>query len=303
MAKSPPSFELYYNDWIGGTYHLSHKARDCYLSLLIYQWQNSSIPDEKMLLMNVCRITDQGDWDLIWREISDKFEPLDDSRRGNARMDRDRIINTERWRRNVEANESRRRKATGNNNAASKTDDRTDNRQTTARSKTVDWKGEGGKGKREGENGTVDKQRSLKAERTATGFDEFWNAVHFKRGKQAAKKAYIVACRQVAVDRDISAIEAGEFITGQMRRFAATPESRPRDITPIHPTTWLNQGRYDDEDTVQPAITKPELSVEDRFRQWRDAYVKKARAAGAGEDVIDETIKRAAARAGVSVEL
>lgn len=101
MAKAPPSFDFYYNDWIGGTYHLSHVAASCYLRLLIYQFQNGSIPDRKLTLMTVCAIPNQVEWDSIWEEIKDKFEPLDDARRGNPKMDEVRRRTIHRWETNV----------------------------------------------------------------------------------------------------------------------------------------------------------------------------------------------------------
>ncbi len=74
MPKAPPSFDSFYNDWFAGTAHLDHVARDCFLSLLIYQWQNGEIPKEPLLRMNLCRIIDVGQWERIWRHIEDKFE-------------------------------------------------------------------------------------------------------------------------------------------------------------------------------------------------------------------------------------
>ena len=102
MAKAPPSFDFFYNDWMGGTYHLSHVARACYLDLIIYQFQNGQIPDRKLAMMNVCRVADQGQWDAIWLEIADKFEPLDDTRRGNQKIDEVRQKSIKRWRANKE---------------------------------------------------------------------------------------------------------------------------------------------------------------------------------------------------------
>ena len=97
MAKAPPSFDFYYNDWIGGTKHLSHVARSCYLDLLMFQFQNGAIPERKLAMMQLCGITDQGQWDSIWDEIKDKFEPIDDARRGNVKMDETREKAIRRW--------------------------------------------------------------------------------------------------------------------------------------------------------------------------------------------------------------
>ncbi len=78
-------------------------------------------------------------------------------------------------------------------------------------------------------------------------FDDFWKMVHKRVGKQAAKRAFEKAVALVATDRNISKDEAATAIIKAMRVFATSPASRPADHTPIHPATWLNQGRYDDD--------------------------------------------------------
>ena len=94
MAKSPPSFDFYFNDWIGGTRRMNHVQRACYLELLIDQWQNGSIPDSHEERMRVCGITSPDEWRGIWERIGEKFEYLDDEHGQrvlvNPRMARDR---------------------------------------------------------------------------------------------------------------------------------------------------------------------------------------------------------------------
>lgn len=106
MAKAPPCFDFYYNDWIGGTRHLSLEEKACYLELLIYQWQNGHIPREPLQRMELCGITDVGSWERIWRHLEDKFECLGTHENtpllGNARMDADRDKCIRRWKSNVE---------------------------------------------------------------------------------------------------------------------------------------------------------------------------------------------------------
>lgn len=76
MAKAPPSFDFYYNDWLGGTAAFSNVEYACYHRLLIYQWQNGHIPVKKVQRMNLCQIIDVGQWDGIWETISEKFESV-----------------------------------------------------------------------------------------------------------------------------------------------------------------------------------------------------------------------------------
>jgi len=77
-------------------------------------------------------------------------------------------------------------------------------------------------------------------------FDEFWECVHLKVGKRAAEKAFDRAVIHVRKEQRVTASAAESSIITAMKRFAASSEASPKDRTAIHPTTWLNQGRYDD---------------------------------------------------------
>lgn len=81
-------------------------------------------------------------------------------------------------------------------------------------------------------------------------FDAFWQAVHLKKGKHAASKAFAKAVERKAKDDDVTQRDASHAIIEAMRAFASSPESTPIDHSPIHPATWLNQGRYDDDQTT-----------------------------------------------------
>lgn len=85
---------------------------------------------------------------------------------------------------------------------------------------------------------------------TSASFDAFWQSVHIKTGKRAAEKAHARAVRAVAADRNLTPPEAAAYILERMKAFARTPQATPKDHSPIHPATWLNQGRYDDDPTA-----------------------------------------------------
>lgn len=114
MAKSPPSFDFYFNDWIGGVQDLSAEDERHYLRLLIYQWQNGYIPKSKIVQMNVCGIVDTGRWDAIWMRIQHKFVPINDPNDDSnviwvqMRMHKDRELAIPKWLCNVELREKRR---------------------------------------------------------------------------------------------------------------------------------------------------------------------------------------------------
>lgn len=77
-------------------------------------------------------------------------------------------------------------------------------------------------------------------------FDRFWSVVHQKVGKDAARREFDRAVKRKSKQM-LSRGDAVEHIIGSMSEFARSPAARPRDHTPIHPATWLSQGRYDDD--------------------------------------------------------
>ena len=78
-------------------------------------------------------------------------------------------------------------------------------------------------------------------------FGAFWQSVHLKTGKEAARRAHAKAVERVAVERGTFAADAAAYILERMQAFAGTPRANPPDRTAIHPATWLNQGCYDDD--------------------------------------------------------
>lgn len=83
------------------------------------------------------------------------------------------------------------------------------------------------------------------------GFARFWEAYPNKVGKAAAEKAYAAACRKIDGPDPPSLILAGVERARSSRSWI--------DGYIPHPTTWLNQGRWDD----QPAEIIP-ITAESR---------------------------------------
>ena len=98
----------------------------------------------------------------------------------------------------------------------------------------------------------TDTNANAKSHGASKNFDEFWTVVHQKIGKRAAERAFARAVVHLGSSALIAGRdEAAGKIIEAMRLFALTPDSKPKDRTAIHPTTWLNQGRYLDE--VEPS--------------------------------------------------
>lgn len=93
---------------------------------------------------------------------------------------------------------------------------------------------------------------------TERAFEQFWESVHIKTGKRDAEKSHARAVKAVAVERKIPPQEAAAYILDRMQAFAKSPRAHPKDISPIHPSTWLNQGRYDDDPETWQARPTPD---------------------------------------------
>lgn len=89
----------------------------------------------------------------------------------------------------------------------------------------------------------IEKEKDKKIK---TSFDLFWEAYPRKVGKQAAAKAF--AKVKVPVDKLIAAVEA-------QKRSKDWQKDGGQYIP--HPTTWLNQGRWEDE-VEAAAVAEPE---------------------------------------------
>lgn len=78
-------------------------------------------------------------------------------------------------------------------------------------------------------------------------FDQFWEVVPRKVGKKAAQKAFRIALKDVDADQIIAAMTA-------YARKVVSEKIEPQFI--CHPSTWLNEGRWDDVEAARPAVSE-----------------------------------------------
>lgn len=97
-------------------------------------------------------------------------------------------------------------------------------------------------------------------------FVEFWSAYPRKVGKRAALKAWVKACDAVAADRDIDLVDARALVLEKCILFSKSEKGQSGKFCP-YPTTWLNQGRYDD-DPVEWGVN-PIRTIEEITEDWR----------------------------------
>lgn len=98
------------------------------------------------------------------------------------------------------------------------------------------------------------KETTLAQDRLEPAFSEFWKAYPRKVGKVAAKIAFTKAWRALEASG-----EPTDILTG-VALFAKDPNKPSKEFLP-HPSTWLNEGRWDDEPYPEREKTKEELEA------------------------------------------
>lgn len=78
------------------------------------------------------------------------------------------------------------------------------------------------------------------------GFEEWWSAYPRKVGRSKAKTAYAKAVREIASRNGNDLAAAADKLLSTTRTFAESDTGQAGQYCP-HPTTWLSQGRYDDD--------------------------------------------------------
>jgi len=96
-----------------------------------------------------------------------------------------------------------------------------------------------------------------------SAFDSFWEAVPRKVGKKAAMTAFKAAVKSVKA----------EVLIAEMERYAKKVEAdrtEPRFI--VHPTTWLQQGRWEDEPDKEVALRRPPPGHRDWLPESKEEF-------------------------------
>jgi len=88
-------------------------------------------------------------------------------------------------------------------------------------------------------------------------FDDWWKVYPRQEAKAKAYVAWKKAGAAIKGARKVDSQEAAAWLLERTRVYAASPRATQSDPEKIpHPTTWLNQGRYDDADAAwQTALT------------------------------------------------
>jgi hypothetical protein len=118
-------------------------------------------------------------------------------------------------------------------------------------------------------------------------FSEFWKAYPRKVGKVAAHKAFMKAWTGL----EAAGGEPGDILTG-VALLAADPNKPSKEFLP-HPSTWLNEGRWDDEPYPEREKTKEELEAirAEQYRRRREADLAEAAQRRAEAKALEERLK------------
>ena len=82
--------------------------------------------------------------------------------------------------------------------------------------------------------------------KTTDDFVKWWLAYPRKVGKKAAFQKWLIAIKEISDERDASISDATDWLLERTQLFADSDKGRSGEFCP-YPTTWLSQGRYDDD--------------------------------------------------------
>jgi len=256
MSKDP-AFPFYASDWLGSTKRavLTPAQRGAYIDLLCHQWgdKTCSLEDDDQLLAALSGLN-EGWFNGGSAMLRKCFPPHPDlvGRIANPRLlelraERDRWVEKSRegGRKSGLARKKRQRKG-GSTTAPTNGQPKGNTPSPSPSPNKTPYSPPGDNG----------------------AFDRFWSVVHLKTGKEAARTAFAKAV--VRVRKEGKRSDPVAYICDRMEAFAKTPKAHPTEHTPVHPSRWLNEGRYDDGDEAW----EENHSVERHDRPWTEPKQK-----------------------------
>lgn len=231
MSADTQWMPLYIGDYLGDTMHLSGPEHGAYLLLLMHSWRAGPLPKDSSSLASIAR-TELPAWRRMEAKILAFFE---DTGGGfvQGRLERER----QRQQGKVE-----QRRAAGRASAVARSSQREVNDRSTTVAPPLEQKGrdlepdlEPEKEERPNPSGSPSPRAAARpsSEVVDRDFEDFWQAYPRKVGKEAARRAWVVAIKRAPVAQIAAGLNAAKW-----------PDDR--QFIP-HPATWLNQGRWQDE--------------------------------------------------------
>lgn len=225
--SAPPFMPLYVGDYLADTTHLTCTEHGAYILLLMAMWRGGgSLPDDPSKLARFARCT-TGQWARMSATILDFFEQ-EDGRIVQRRLAREMTKHS------VAVERQRQLSSNGGKAKALKT-----NKPDLPHGTFSECQPEP-EPEPELEKKVVSKPKGFSPQ-----FAQFWSAYPNKVGKVKAEAAYTKALARAS-----GPDPPGELLSGLER--AKVSDQWRRGYIP-HPSTWLNEGRWEDEpSTVIP---------------------------------------------------
>lgn len=263
---SAPFMQLYVADYLGDTRHLTTEQHGAYLLLLMTMWRaDGRLPNDDKKLARIASCTPSR-WAKIRDEVMEFFV-VEGDEITNQRLTFELKKASEKSIKRAEAGtKGGRTKSLKSNNLAkanaSRLPKHSSEPDTTVTNVPV----------------VLERAKPARAE-IASGFLTFWTVYPKKVGKDAAARAFSKAMARIDDAEPLAVILAG------VER-ALPGWDEPKFIP--HPSTWLNEGRWEDE-APTPAKPRPERPANDRPDRFT-AKQSNYDAAFAGADWADQVL-------------
>jgi uncharacterized protein YdaU (DUF1376 family) len=254
MSRTKIWMPLYVADYLADTTRLSTEQHGAYLLLIMDYWRNGPLPDDDKTLAKITKLSLRS-WRLnrtfiaplfsigggVWRHKRIDQELAEAAQNAARHEDRARAAAEKRWERH------RARHATSNatsiaqallEECPSPSPSPSPLKKESQTPPTALFPGV-----EPALDGPVDV--AIKGIAYPEAFEAFWDRYPRKEGKKAAFRAWQVAKKLV---------EQASLLAGVERYAKACQGKDPRYVA--HPTTWLNQGRWDDQ-PAGPAAPQP----------------------------------------------
>lgn len=225
---SNPFMQLYVADYLGDTRHLTTEQHGAYLLLLMTMWRADGVlPNDDKKLARIVGCTSSR-WARIKAEVLEFFD-----------VDRGELTNPRLRLELKKASEKSNQRAEAGSRGGKAKALKTNKMEVANATDLLCHSSEPEPDTKEASAPlVVPRHAALSKAEVTRGFAGFWESYPRKVGKDAASKAYDRAIRRIGGAQAVETI-----IDGLCR---ALPGWDDPDFIP-HPTTWLNQGRWEDE--------------------------------------------------------
>ncbi len=268
-AFKPPAFQLYAKEFLQdeAVIAMDLEAVGAYIILLCHQWNEGSIPSDPAMLARICRTTVER-IEKIWPQVAVKFAPVRHvkNRLVNPKLE---TIRAEKMR--FSHNQSKFGHRGAQKKWESKTPEKNGLNGLAHRDPVGSAWGSDGSGSGtgsvihkphtpSGEGGAENSlellpsepngKHATESERKRWFEEQFWPVVWAKIGIDAARKAWA---------RKVPDLATCTLVVEAAKRQgpAILERGRHPGSSVLHPATWLNQGRYLDEEAASDASAQP----------------------------------------------